>query len=47
MLSSFTIAATFGFLAGIVIIVGFVIRARTDDNIARVLYNVEHPEKPR
>jgi len=47
VLSSFTVAATIGFLVGIVIVVGLAVRARTDDNIARVLYDVEHPEKTR
>jgi len=47
MLSSFAVAATIGFLVGIVIVVGFAVRARTDDNIARVLYDVEHPKQTR
>jgi hypothetical protein len=47
MLSSFAVAATLSFLVGIVIVVGLAMRARTDDNIARVLYDVEHPEKTR
>ena len=47
MLSSFTVVATIGFFVGIVIVVGFAVRARTDDNIARVLYDVEHPEQTR
>jgi len=47
MLSSFPLAATIGFVVGIVIVVGIAMRARTDDNIARVLYDVEHPEKTR
>jgi len=45
--SSFAIAATIGFVAGIIIVVGLAVRARADDNIARVLYDVEHPEKTR
>jgi hypothetical protein len=47
MLSSFTVAATIGFVVGIVIVTGLAVRARTDDNIARVLYDVEHPEQTR
>ncbi len=47
MLSSFAIATTFGLLVGVVIVIGLAARARTDDNIARVLYDVEHPEKTR
>jgi hypothetical protein len=47
MFSSFAIAATIGFVIGIVIVVGLAVRARADDNIARVLYDVEHPEKTR
>jgi len=47
MFSSFTIAAAIVLLVGIVIVLRLAGRARADDSIARVLYDVEHPEKTR
>ena len=45
MLSSFTLAVTICLVVGIGLVMLLGMRARTDDNIARVLYDVEHPEK--
>jgi hypothetical protein len=47
MLSSFTLAVTICLVVGIGLVMLLGMRARTDDNIARVLYDVEHPEKTR
>jgi len=47
MLFSFLLAATFCFVAGIIIVVALAERAGADSNIARVLYEAEHPEKAR
>ena len=47
MLSSFAIAVVICFIVGIVIVVALAVKARGDDNIARVLYDTEHPEKTR
>jgi len=47
MFFSFTVAATLCFVAGIVIVVALAERAGADNNIARVLYDAEHPEKAR
>ena len=45
MFSSFALVATVFFVAGTVIIVALLGRSRTDDSIARVLYDTEHPKK--
>jgi len=47
MVSSFVFAVSICFVVGVGIVVMLGMRARTDDNIARVLYDVEHPEKTR
>ena len=47
MLFPFGAAVTICFAVGLVIVVTLAARARTDDSIARVLYDVEHPEKKR
>lgn len=47
MLFSFALAVTICFVVGVVIVVTLAARARADDSIARVLYDVEHPEKTR
>jgi hypothetical protein len=47
MLSSFAVAVTICFVVGIGIVMLLGMRAKADDNIARVLYDVEHPEKMR
>jgi hypothetical protein len=47
MLSSFAVALTISFFAGLIIVVALAARARTDDSIARVLYDTEHPTKTR
>jgi hypothetical protein len=47
MLSSFVIVAAICLVVGIVIVIALASRARTDDSIARVLYDAEHPEKTR
>lgn len=47
MISSFIVAVTICFGVGIVIVVTLAARARADGGIARVLYDVEHPEKTR
>lgn len=47
MLSSLIVAVTICCVAGIGIVALVGMRARNDENIARVLYDVEHPEKTR
>jgi H+/gluconate symporter-like permease len=47
MLSSFIVPVTICFAVGIVIVMTLAARARGDGGIARVLYDVEHPEKTR
>ena len=47
MLLPFGAAVTICFVVGLVIVVTLAARARADDSIARVLYDVEHPEKKR
>jgi cbb3-type cytochrome oxidase subunit 3 len=47
MLSSFAVVLTICFLAGLIIVLALAARARTDDSIARVLYDTEHPAKTR
>jgi len=47
MLSSFALAATICFVAGTVIVVALIGRSGGSDNIARVLYDTEHPRKTR
>ncbi len=47
MLSSSVVALTICLLAGVIIVVALATRARTDANIARVLYDAEHPAKKR
>ena len=45
MLPSFAISVTIAFVVGIVTAVTLAARAAVNDSIARVLYDVEHPEK--
>jgi hypothetical protein len=47
MLSSFAVAVTLCFVAGLIIVVSLAARAEADGSIARVLYDAEHPEKTR
>jgi hypothetical protein len=47
MFSSFAIALTICLAVGVVIVIALAARARSDDSIARVLYDAEHPEKTR
>jgi hypothetical protein len=47
MLSSFALAVTICFVAGTIIVVALVARARGKDTIARVLYDTEHPKETR
>ena len=47
MLSSLVVAVALCSVAGIGIVALLGMRARNDENIARVLYDVEHPEKTR
>lgn len=45
MLPSIAVAVTICVVAGIIILVTLAARARTDESIARVLYDTEHPTK--
>ena len=47
MLSSFLVAVTLCFVAGITIVIGLAARAKADGSIAHVLYAAEHPEHTR
>ncbi len=47
MFSSFTLAVTICFVAGTLIVVALKARTKSDDSIARVLYETEHPKKTR
>jgi len=47
MFSSFGLAVTLCFVAGTIIVVALASRAKSDDSIARVLYDTEHPKKSR
>jgi hypothetical protein len=45
MFSSFALAATTCFVAGIIIVIALLERTGANDSIARVLYDTEHPKK--
>jgi hypothetical protein len=47
MFSSFALVATICFVAGTIIVIALLGRARANDSIARVIYDTEHPEKTR
>ena len=45
MFSSFVLAATICFVAGTILVVALLGRVGANNNIARVLYETEHPKK--
>lgn len=47
MFSSVGIAVGLAFVIGIAIVVMLIAKAGSNDTIARVLYDAEHPEKTR
>jgi hypothetical protein len=47
MFSSLAVVLTACLFAGAILVVALAARARSDDTIARVLYDTEHPAKRR